>query len=31
VPDDYEPVLDPPVPWDYFEGSDSADVAQTHK
>ena len=27
VPDDYESVLDPPVPWDYFEGSDSADVA----
>lgn len=31
VPDDYQPVLDPPVPWDYFEGSDSADVAQNQR
>ena len=31
VPDDYEPVLDPPLPWQYFEGSDSADVARNHR
>jgi putative exosortase-associated protein (TIGR04073 family) len=31
VPDDYEPVLDPPLPWQYFEGHDSADVAQNQK
>jgi putative exosortase-associated protein (TIGR04073 family) len=29
VPDDYEPVLDPPLPWQYFEGSDSADASRT--
>ena len=31
VPDNYRPILDPPLPWDYFEGSDSADVARTEK
>jgi putative exosortase-associated protein (TIGR04073 family) len=31
VPDDYRPVLDPPLPWQYFEGSDSADVARDQK
>jgi putative exosortase-associated protein (TIGR04073 family) len=31
VPDDYRPVLDPPLPWQYFEGSDSADVAQNQR
>jgi len=31
VPDDYKPVLDPPLPWQYFEGSDSADVARNQK
>ena len=31
VPDDYKPVLDPPLPWQYFEGHDSADVAQNQK
>jgi len=29
IPDDYRPVLDPPLPWQYFEGSDSADAART--
>ena len=29
VPDDYRPVLDPPLPWQYFEGSDSADASRT--
>lgn len=28
VPDDYAPVLDPPLPWQYFEGSDSAQLAR---
>lgn len=27
VPDDYEPVLHPEYPWDYFEGSSSARAA----
>ena len=31
VPDDYEPILDPPLPWQYFDGSDSADVARNHR
>jgi putative exosortase-associated protein (TIGR04073 family) len=31
VPDDYEPILDPPLPWDYFEGSDSGDLARDHR
>ena len=32
VPDDYEPVLDPPLPWNYFDaGSHSADVARSQK
>jgi len=30
-PDDYRPVLDPPLPWQYFEGSDSADASRTVK
>jgi len=29
VPEDYKPVLDPPLPWQYFEGSDSADASRT--
>jgi putative exosortase-associated protein (TIGR04073 family) len=28
VPEDYEPVIDPPLPWQYFEGSDSAQLAR---
>ena len=28
APDDYKPVLDPPLPWQYFEGHDSASVAR---
>jgi len=28
VPEDYEPVLDPRYPWDYFDGSDSARLAR---
>ena len=28
VPDDYRPVLDPPLPWDYFQGSDSARLSR---
>ncbi len=31
VPDDYEPILDPPLPWQYFDGSDSADVARNRR
>ena len=31
VPDDYQPVLDPPLPWQYFEGSHSADIARNQK
>jgi putative exosortase-associated protein (TIGR04073 family) len=28
VPDDYAPILDPPLPWQYFEGSDSAQLSR---
>ena len=32
VPDDYRPVLDPPLPWQYFdERAHSADVARSQK